>query len=246
MVRAYEVQGYFEPMSGKEEIIKQGDFFKGVIRLWPFPNAEIEEFQSLEGEQFLRLFTLVEVEKFGYSSNNPDVLEVEGTFVLENIFKPGEFYIWEYRDLNIPIDIRNIIPKEHIIKDDKFIIFNQEAEGRRKDLGFVLISLAIFSGLLIFEYFRFKKRKAKQELVDQQFQQQVNYWKKIFTDAEERKDFEDIYKYQNQWMKIIGVKTPPMLDFFRAVKTHQYKRDWASTEQEEIKSSFEQIRGIFN
>jgi hypothetical protein len=243
---AYEVQGYFEPVSGKEMVIKQGDFFTGVIRLWPFPNAEEDAFKKLEGATFLHSFTFVELESFSYSTNNPDVLIVKATFVLQNVFPQKDFYLWEYRDLNIPLEIRNITPKEYKVKDSTFVLYKQDVEARTKDFTILYISLLVFCLLLVFEYYRYNQRKERQLKTDQQFQQQVSYWNTQFIDASEREAFEEIYKCRDQWMKIIGMKTPPMVDFFRSVKMHQYKREWNGEENDDVIGNFDQIRGIFS
>ena len=86
----------------------------------------------------------------------------------------------------------------------------------------------------------FKRRKLKAAR-----KKQLDYWDHFFEKAKERSDYEEIYSKKEEWLKVLEIQTPPVLEFTRIMQSHQYKENWENFELQDVKTSFENIRGIF-
>lgn len=243
LTQAYEIKGEFINKADHSQII-EGEAFDGYIRIWPFQNEDLNLLKKeLDNKTFLDFFHIVKVYDAKYSQNNEEVLEIYVKAVLINAYKPRDFYIWTYKSLTIPFEVKNINPvknpngKEYIVQKQSF---NPFSSSNKWFPFIVLICFGIVVILIVGASFVIKKNKIKANK-----ERLVKEWAKTFHSAETRSDFEKIYKSKSQWLNEIGGETPPILHFLTTINSIQYKKEWNEFEDLQVKDSFDEIRGIF-
>lgn len=238
----YEIKGELINKDQSVSII-EGQTFNAHIRIWPFANADlIAVKEALNGKDFLDFFYIANVLKIEYSKNNEEVLEIEAKVILKKFYVPRTFYIWAYKSLTIPFDIRNIQPVKNPSKAD-FLIMQQpvkEYVESRSNYTVIVLVLAFILVASVVGFFLYKKAKEKKKK-----QIEFNRWNKMFKNANDRSSLEEIYKLKSQWLPLVGGETPPILMFFNMLNKIQFKKSWSEMEEHQVVESFDEMRSIF-
>ncbi|TNF32262.1 MAG: hypothetical protein EP319_00090 [Deltaproteobacteria bacterium] len=104
-----------------------------------------------------------------------------------------------------------------------------------------IIGIAALFGIYLLTRMYLRKKRQDQEKAKIQ-----NYWATRFNTVEKRQDFEIVYGRKREWLRLVKLQTPPIVEFFRVMEDVQYKKQWNSDDEEVVKETFENIRGIFN
>ncbi|GEM_PF-4158298 len=240
-VHSYEVTGSVENI-GSDVTILEGESFLAKISIWPMTDESLEEVKrSLNGKMFLDYFYIADVQDIRFSENNSDVVVAHVKAVLTKAYEGKSVFIWTYKSLTIPFEIKNIQPVKNALEKD-FIILNQRDGlwGRSFEYVPYIIGILVF----ILSLFGFNKysRVRNQKLARKKV---FEAWREIFLNTNNRESVEDIYKRRNEWLPLVGGETPPIVRFFEELDRVQYKRDWTDIEEHKVLDAYDDIRGIF-
>lgn len=247
LLSAGDVQGRFE-IEGEKKDLVEGDFFHFRLMIWPLSytiNSGIVN--SIKKDYYLSFFKVVKIVETKKSENNSDVLVIRGSAILYKVFEKRDFYLWSYKDINIPVEIKVGELKENKSDTKKMIFF--ETPGDEFDNDNWRLYLAIFISVLILVVFllRYIKRKKMKLKKEEELESERSAWAEKFTNASTREDYENIYKTRHLWIKQVGGReTPLMADFYETINKHQFKERIDDDDLDEISVSFNQIREIWN
>jgi hypothetical protein len=233
---AFSGEAFFRPESRKKIAIKEGDSFKGVIELWSIDNISSEMVSKLEGSIFLDHFYVVSLGKPAWSENNPQVVVISGSFILQKSLESNSL-LWKLGGLKIPVSIKEIKTsvlsekrKEFIILDGKYNAENDEP------FKYYYIALFVFLSLVFCFYF-YKNRKTPK--VNQK-NKEVN-WKELLVNAKEKEDFSHIYLSKNKWISKVQNKDVATRDFLNCASAYLFKPDLEDHELEELRISIDSV-----
>ena len=142
----------------------------------------------------------------------------------------------------------NIIPPQLSIAkaakvSGEYFVMNQELAYS----NLMAITLVILLILLI--ALAFYKRTSIQNLFKKLRKDPTSIYikklKDMFSFANKREDFEEIYAVRKEWLHLIKTPDDNHNYFFKVIEMHQYKKTWSAEELLEVKNSFDPIRGSF-
>lgn len=225
---AYEIQGKLENISA-ETTIKEADAFIAKLILWPYEAKDEESFYDLEGRDILDFFLVSRVSKVQRSENNNQALEVYLTLVLKKFFVKNDFYIFNYKDLNIPVELVGITPERRQLVTKDFFIKEQEKTHHKSNLIYLIGILVVI--LMLGFYFSIKKKKVKIK-------------SKVFhldNTIASRDCFEDLYKNREDLLFTFKDKETEISKLLKEIDKIQYKPEWNEEELKRIQESFQKI-----
>ena len=227
-VHAYEIQGKLENISD-EQIIKEADTFSAKLILWPYEAKDEDSFYDLVDKDILDFFFVSRVSKVVRSENNNQALEIYMTLVLKKFFVKSNFYIFNHRDLNIPVELVGITPERRQLKAQDFFVKEQKRVSEN-EYTIYLIGLLIIILLLGFYFFR-KRKKVKVE-------------RKVFVVDKEmktREEFELLYMNRDDLLLSYEDKNSEISKLLEEIDKIQYKPEWEDDELKSIKNYFQKI-----
>lgn len=234
-LQAYETKGIFENL-GASNIVKEGDAFPAKLTLWPYDATDEKDFYELEGKDFIDFFLVTRVSKVVRSENNSRAVEVFMTLVLKKFFVMNEFYIFEHRDINIPIEIKNINPERRQLKKTEFYIAEQEfVKPKQSKLIYYLLGIAvvlIITGVI----YKVKKPKRKKKVENRYKLGVIN----------DRQGFEELYRHRDVLKAEMTERSSEINKLLTQIDNIQYKPEWSNEELNEIKFSYEALIGSRN
>jgi hypothetical protein len=214
----------------------EGDIVELDLKIWPIESADLDEFKKIEGTTLYNALEVEQVTSVLNSENNADVVEIKATAIVVSSPDKSEGIV-NYKNNKIKI----FSPEFKFIpiqaKKEDFYILDQSSVGEKKNI-ILLISIMLIALAIIFVVKKIKKPKDPKIEIKNLFQN-------VFSNANERHEFEIIYSRKSEWMSLIAVETQQYKDFFKTMEIHQYKKHWSSEEFEEVKNSFEPIRRSF-
>jgi hypothetical protein len=188
-------EAFFRPQSRTKIEIKEGDSFNGVIELWNIKNVSSEMISAIKGTTFIEHFYVVGLEKPKWSENNPEVVLIEGIFILQKEIKAND-KIWNLGGLKIPIKIKEIGTRPTLGEKKKLLILKGDYQFDDEDNRiFWYVGIALL--LLIF-LITMLKNKAKK---NGKLQEETPIdWKARLKKASTRDDFLVLYLNRKYWM----------------------------------------------
>lgn len=238
---SYEVSGVFKNLSEDISVI-EGESFDAEINIWPMLDENLETIKNnLLSKTFLDYFYIVKVNGIKFSENNSEVVVVYVKAVLTKSYENKSVFLWNYKSLTIPFEVKNITPIKNNLEKN-FIIMNQENGVVEKAISYlpIIIFVLIISIVTFFgrKFFLSKRKKDERKKVFEK-------WDRKFKSTNNRLDIEEVYKKRTEWLSLVGGETPPILDFFNELDNIQYKENWTDVEQHKVLEAFDEIRGIF-
>ena len=215
----------------------EGDLVEIDLKIWPIENADLNEFQKLNGITIAEALSITELTSVGVSENNADVVIIKALAIV--VRQPTESsYQLNYKNLllALPIPMFKFIPLKN--KSPDFYVLDQSLSKSYKWALIILILMVSILG--IFFYFKkFESKKATGNEVK-------DYYNNLFNKAETRLDFEEIYAKRKEWVPLLMAETIAHREFFNIMELHQYKKIWGVDENADVKNSFETIRRSFS
>jgi hypothetical protein len=220
----------------------EGDIISARLQIWPVDNLQ-KKIEIQEETYIDDVLYLAEVISQKRSENNSDVVLIDMTLVV--IGQPLSDKInFKLDGVNFPV-AHNLKVEPTEIKRQELILVEQESEGFGLSSALKLLMFSI--GLIVmvgsFKLFRMYRNKKRYEHEKAKFKK---YWDERFVSAGERKDFEIVYGRKKEWLRLVKLQTPPLVEFFRVMESVQYKKEWTESDNELVQESFEDIRSIFN
>lgn len=222
--------------------LKEGDLVEGVIRVWPIENASLEEFKSLESLQLFNSFLPIKLESISLSPNNADVVEIKVLYLV----KSSKLHFNEslkYKNLLIPLSVEVFQVDSLAVSSKEYFILKQN-DFLDNTMKIILGVAALLVLVMILINFNFIKKYFNNKK-NNKLKLEVEMYAKKFQDANVRIDFEEIYASKNTWMKLLRDVTPAHQEFFKTINQYQFKPSWSDSELEEVRYSFDVIRGSF-
>ena len=217
-VFSYETQGQL--VVEKKSPVKEGEIFRAKLLLWPYGSSDRSFFKTLENTFFLDFFYVIEVHNAQRSENNTDVMVVDMTLALGKYFDHNKLYIWNLRDLNIPIEFKGFSPEENPLKIQKFLTWDQKFVKKAKEWPIVEMVLILvgFAIVLVVLYRFFESKKERKEPFNA-----LNF-------LEECKGTEGFEKIYNNRFKIrANIDGSHLIQFNRLLEelnTYQFQKEW--------------------
>ena len=219
-------EAFFRPQSRTRIEIKEGDSFNGVIELWNIKNVSSEMIHDIKGTSFLEDFYVVSLKKPIWSENNPEVILIEGVFILQNALKENE-KLWNLGGLKIPIKIKEIGTTPISRKHDKFLILEEDYHFNDNEnliywyLGLTLVLLIIFIAVV----------KLRNKKVSKAHDEIVIDWNDKLRKATTRDDFLILYMNRKSWMPN---KTSDESEFSKLCSDYLFKKEVQDYELEQL------------
>ncbi|MBP9682155.1 MAG: hypothetical protein KBD76_12170 [Bacteriovorax sp.] len=236
-----ELHGEFN-LIGTPPQITEGDLVEGVLKIWPVENPDLGEFNKLENFKFFNQFDLIQIQSIETSSNNADLVEVKGLFLVKISGEVEKSLInYKHQEIAFEAPAVKVIPLKSKTKD--FFVLNQSYHES------VITKFIFWGGLVCLLFLTLWKKEAIKKLI---YKNRLNSnallrqkYQTLFTAASTRKDFEEIYQKKNEWLTIANQVTPKHEEFLETINRYQYQKHWEAEELEKVRMSFDQIRGIF-
>lgn len=236
-----ELHGEFN-LTATSQQINEGDLVEGILKIWPVENPDLSEFKKLENAKFFNLFDLIQIQNIGISPNNADLVEIKGLFLVRIVGELEKTLInYKHQEIAFEAPSVRVIPLKSKVKD--FFVLNQEYHES------VIVKFILWGGLICSLFLILWKREAIKKLISKK---RLNpdallrqKYQSLFSGANTRDDFEEIYQKKNEWLNISIQTAPKYEEFFETINRYQYQKHWEAEELEKVRMSFDLIRGIF-
>ena len=239
-VHSEEVQGKLSLESQSKELV-EGDLVKGRLTIWPIEDADVDFFRKYQMQDFMEGLKLIEIESLKPSENNADVIELVGSFFVKGTQLTNKMNL-SYHNLNFVVSSEryNVIK----LKDKKsnFEILEQSVQKKNKVW---LYSSVLFILAIVLVLFHKKILSKLSDIRNIEKSKKKKKYDDIFTKAIVREDFEMIYLKRSEWLGLLIEVTPSHENFFNILNSHQFKKSWDNDELDEVRISFDYIRGSF-
>lgn len=236
-----ELKGDFS-LNSSQNLVKEGDLLEGTLRLWPVENPDSAEFAKLLNTKLFNTLQLIQIFSVEPSSNNADVLEMKGLFIV-HASKYLTTYEMKYKNEIVPIEAPSLKVSALENKAQDFFILDQPLNLSHYRVyilgGLVLLVLlvAVVKRKKLAQLLKGVKKDPRAEA--------IRVFREKFQNASTREDFERIYATKDEWLPLLPVHTSAYNEFFSVMNQHQYKPAWGSEELREVKNIFDIIRGSF-
>jgi len=239
-VFAQTIQSEFIPSQAMTHI-KEGDLLEATIRVWPIENADLAQFKKLEKTVLFNALYMAQITGLGVSQNNADVVELKALFIVKSA-KAQSLFSFKYNDSLIELHSGALAITELGDQSQDFYILNQSLNKSMIWMIALGIVICLIVGAII-------KRKAIKDyfvgLKPGSLKKSRKKYDELFRRADKREDYESLYKDRDVWMGLLLEKAPAHFEFLKTLNQYQYKKDWGSSDYEEVKSSFDIIRRSF-
>jgi len=230
-------EAFFRPMSRQKVELVEGDSFKGVIELWNIKNISPEMINNLVGESFLDNFYVVNLSKPRWAESNPEVVLVEGLFVLQKKID-NKIKTWKLGGLEVQVTIKEFETEKFNAKQKGFVILEGAFDLEEPSLSKYIIPL-IFVLLLIVLVLVVRPKKNKVEV--KTLVKDTN-WVEVFNSAKTKEDFSFIYSNKEQWTAKLQDTQNSSMEFLMTAKEYLFKKQIEDFEIEELKVLIEPIK----
>lgn len=240
-VSAVEIQSEFSLDTNVSSVV-EGDLVQATLKVWPLESADKSEFSKLQNSLMFNSFQLIQIQSIEPSSNNADVIELKGTFIIRASKYLTTFQL-NYHGQIIPVEPPRIKVVPLGKKAEDFFVLEQSLSYShfKKILFLSLLGLIILMALIkrkkIIHLIRGYKKDPRAEA--------IKYFDNKFLKASNRAEFEEIYAKRNEWMPLLKIQTSAYKEFFSVINQHQYKPVWTNGELKEVQSVFDVIRRSF-
>ena len=231
-------------LTPEKNILHKGDVYKGILEIHPVEEKQRTDFFSLSGKEIDKKIKILKIYKIVPNANNIDVLEVHGLFANINTFNPLEPLLLKSATTESPLRVKTSKVLDTKVTAKSLTIINQNKKSLPwKTTTIVLVLLImIMSAYFIIKAYVIKSAKKIRAMKEKE---NIQKWNTYFQQANSREEFEHIFDRKKEWGKLITVQTPPIVEFKRIMLEHQYKEEWSKNEFQDVKFSFDNIKGIF-
>ena len=235
-----EMQARLTHDDKEDRALIPGQLFEAVLRIWPHPSdADIQKYYDLKGHFLADYFYVVTVNRVEFSANNADVLEIFLTLILKEDWALASFLVWNYQGQRLPLTVRKFVVHKHVAAPQDFMILDQKLEQPFPwQYSWWLVGVLVFAALLLWRH----KKYSRGPKTEKQMRQ---YWRDLFLQVSQRSEYEKIGSERGQWLRLLPVQTPGVLNFLKVLEEHQYRREWNDEIYLEVKNSFDEIKEIF-
>jgi hypothetical protein len=211
----------------------EGDIVELDLKIWPIESADLDEFKKIEGTALYGALNIEQVTSVLNSENNADVVEIKATAVVVGAPDNNQAYVAYKND-----KIKLISPVYRFLsiksKNEDYYIINQASVSSKKYLLIIISIVILLIGIVLVIKKLLKPKEPKNDV--------KKSFLVIFTNANQREDFEMIYAKKSEWIRFVLIDSMIQKNFFDIMEIHQYKKDWTSEELAEVINSFEPIR----
>jgi hypothetical protein len=239
-----------KPINKMEVLV--GEPFLAEILIYPRKLISLEEVKQLENSLIPGTFYLGRIEKLKVSENNNEVLEVYADIViLMSNFKEAyssinlgptsdKKFLLNLSELKIINDQKNLVIEKPIL-----LLRPWRPKNWPKIIAISLVSLVV---LAFFAWLVRKKLMVMKNIKNEKvlMSEQKKLWLQKFSNAQTRKEFEEIYLCRNEWTKLQMGNENKIGNFIKMIDDKQYQPQWNGETISKLKSEIENLKGAFN
>lgn len=225
-------------------VAHKGDVYQGVMEVHPVRDGERQSFYYLNGLEIENKIKILKIETIIPNANNVDVLEIHGLYMILEVFDPSKPLLLKALNRELPLRVNLEKVGNTIVNEKEFLILEQGKKSIPWSKSTKAIIFLIIFSVALLAYDKHMKKK-KERLAAEQRAREFAQWNEIFKKAESREDFEKIYSTKEEWLKLVEVQTPAIIEFRRMMEEHQFKEEWTDNEKMDVKFTFDSIKGIF-
>ncbi|MBK23736.1 MAG: hypothetical protein CME70_06990 [Halobacteriovorax sp.] len=240
LVMAFDLiagEAFFRPLSRQKVELVEGDSFKGVIELWNIKNISPRMINDLVGDSFLDSFYVISLSKPRWAESNPEVVLVEGLFVLQKKIDKN-IKTWKLGGLDIQVTIKEFETNSFSKRQKGFVIMEGDYNLDDSSLVKYLVPLVFVLLLVILVVVLRSKKKI---VTTKPLEKETN-WQEVFNSARTKEDFSFIYSNKELWNKKLNDEQNTSLEFLESAKEYLFKKDVEDFEIEELKVLIEPIK----
>ncbi len=222
--------------------LPEGELLEGVLKIWPIEGADLDEFKKLQGQSFMNSLELLELQSVSVSENNADVVEIKGMFVVSKKGSPSLTQI-PYKGQFISISPLSFSVESLKQGAADYFIMSQSLT---RDILIKIIS--IVAGVFLLIALVWKRKNILGFFRNKKDDQKINLnqiYKARFLSASERAEIESLYATKKEWIALCSTPLNGVDEFSRVMELHQYKKEWTTQEQQEVRASFDIVRRSF-
>ena len=216
------ISGKIISLTGKRELVFEGDIFEAKILIWPFINQFEYHKEALKSFNLESCIKLLKINKMDFSKNNSDLLEIFGLFVL--IKKPlTSSLIWKNKDLAIDFKMDTFAFNQTQGRLNEHIVLSQRKDGK-VHVNYIITGLVISLSLLGIGYVILRRKKQKKVL---NLNDEKKFYMDNFDHLDTREKIEQIYQEKRKWEKYI-YNLDVYNEYLNCINQIQYKKNWTS------------------
>lgn len=235
-ISATEIKSELQLLPNAREY-REGDIVEIDLKIWPIENADLEEFRKIESISLFGALEVTQISSVETSENNADVVLIKAIAVVTKAPETiSANILYKGNTINIMAPSYKFLPLSS--KNEDYFIMEQKSLS--SSIMWVLLFGAVLIGAGTYLYLKKFRVKKDDGLKSKRLYQE------LFSNAEERKDFENIYATRKHWAPLIIAETNAHREFYKLMEQHQYKKEWSLDVRNEIKLSFDIIRGSFS
>ncbi len=251
--RAYDrLQAWIVPKDNNKIQVGVGDVLRVYFILTPASLFKNLVSKDIKDKTFSNIFYVSKVWNIEVSSNNQDALKIEMSVSIRAPFDHKSFQFVKINGKSFSLNVKKIRYSElNAVGDvEEFISlpmkYSLKAESS-KFVYFIIFGFCIsMLGIAYILIFRKKTRKLCKDNDKNNTIDLNEKWNNYFAVVMSRKDYERIYREQDEWIGLVGGQTPPIQDFISIIDRHQYKKNWDNQIKNEISTYFDEIKDIFS
>lgn len=223
-------------------VLREGDLVEGILKVWPIENGDLGQFKQLENMVLANALFVTDVESIEISANNADVVEVKLVLIVKRSQENSSLPL-NYRGNLIPIRVPPLKIEASDKDPEDYYVMDQGLIGHY--LGKIIIVFILIILFLLAIWKRSSFKSLAQKLKRDPLAMAIKKNNEMFLKAGTRQEYEEVYAKRKDWLNLIKVQAPAYDEFFKTMEIHQYKRYWNAEVLNEVKSSFDVIRGSF-
>jgi len=237
-----EIRAQFSLIPETTELA-EGDLVEGLLKVWPLENVDLDDFKKNLSPNLLNIFYSLEIHSVEPSINNADVIEVKALYIVKPSKEAFSSNI-EYKGRLIHVEAPHyqVIPLRDKSKD--FYVLNQSINKSYLHIVFVVGVILFVFIIICWQWKKITDFLLKNKKDPQVFERKM--FSDKFSQAITREDYEEIYASKEKWLKLVVDHSPAYQDFFKTMNQHQFKKNWNQIDLDEVKETFDIIRGSFN
>lgn len=223
-------------------VLKEGDLVEGILKVWPIENGDLGQFKQLENMVLANALFVIDVESIEVSANNADVVEAKLVLIVKRSQENSSLPL-NYKGNLIPIRVQPLKIEISDKDPEDYYVMDQGLISHYRVKIIIVFILVILILLAIWK--RSSLKNLAQKFKRDPLAMAIKKNNEIFLKASTRQEYEEVYVKRKDWLNLIKVQAPAYDEFFKMMEIHQYKRYWNAEELNEVKSSFDVIRGSF-
>ncbi len=208
----------------KQKQYLPGDFIEGTLR---YDLNKENTLLEIKGKKISPQIFAYKIDKIGPG---------EANLILVPLANTDTQKVLEYN--GIKIDISKIYLGNSSINPKGFLILEESLSKSFWENLWIWLGIAILLTVICMGLWKIRKNKILLTVLMSGKEKKIGYWKEKITNAQEREDYEFLYRKRKEWSTVLGIPKSQFEEFFDILNKYQYKKNWAESELLEVQKSY--------